>query len=172
MRNLITITLVFLILFACGKAPVNTSTMEKDIINGIAGQDALDYYRCGQETVIALSSHLQMTVSNNIDIIEITLSTSGNWILDKSQIYVGYLQNIPTNNNGTYKPSNFPYRITHPWDTNLFKIRIPKTTLTGNIVIVVAGETSRVNKTSCQIYETVCNPTSINTILLNPCIEI
>tara|TARA_R110000737_G_scaffold224336_3_gene239334 strand:+ start:12535 stop:13074 length:540 start_codon:yes stop_codon:yes gene_type:complete len=121
-------------------------------------ESALDYYSCGDklETPQRTSNNLiagLTTITNNFAYIEVTIETTGNWILDKTRIYIGTSSGVPLNSNGTPKINDFPYKTSHPWDTQVYKLRIPKGSLTGNITIVVQADVLRVNKTTCAIYE-------------------
>lgn len=159
LRTLLVTGLVIASFLSCQKENVNpnqelsTSTTVTSPTNS-----ALDYYSCGEklETPQRTSNNIvmgQTTITNNFSYIEITIQTTGNWILDKTRIYVGTSTGVPLNNNGTPKINDFQYKTTHPWDTQVYKLRIPKGNLTGNITIVVQADVLRVNKTTCAIYE-------------------
>lgn len=94
-----------------------------------------------------------VVISNNYEFIEVKINTTGNWILNKTRIYIGNTSGVPTNTNGTPKISMFPYITTHPWDTESYTLRIPKGTLTGNIIVAVEADVLRVNKTTGAILE-------------------
>lgn len=77
--------------------------------------------------------------------------------LNKTRIYIGYEANIPLNSNGTPKISPFPYQLTHPWDTEVYTLKIPRGTLTGNIVVIAQADVLKVNKVTCGILDSQCS---------------
>jgi hypothetical protein len=123
---------------------------------------ALDYYKCGDAMVVTqrTSSDINIgtiRITNNFTSIEVTYTVSNNWILNKTKIYIGAEANIPLNSNGTPKTNDFPYKVTHPWDTEVYTLRVPRGTLNGSIVIVAQADVLKVNKVTCGILDSQCS---------------
>lgn len=194
LRTLLAAGLVIASFVSCQKENFDQSsdaTSKTQTSVNVPTNSALDYYNCGSILTTPLKgisgcntiSVGNVTISNNISFIEIKIQTTGNWILDKTRIYVGSSAGVPLNSNGTPKISQFAYQTTHPWDTQVYTLRIPKGTLSGNITIVVQADMLRVNKTTCAIYECISayadgaafvsnNPARKVTYAVKPCIEI
>lgn len=183
------ILLMFLLMFtlvtinnSCTKPQLIKNDSDVSLVTNdtVPTNSALDYYSCGSIITHTLrtSSNVNVgtvTITNNFEFIEITISTTGNWVLDNTRMYVGYESNVPTNNSGSIKVSSFPYSIAHPWDTDNYKIRISRGEVTNgipylmnNIVIIVASEVLRINKNTCYVYESKC-ATTIGTTTSNSC---
>lgn len=152
-------------LAACQKEVNNTAKQNPQIkanVDGGASLNALDYYNCGDaKTVVLRTSNDKdvgtVKITNNFSYIEVTYTVSNNWILDKTKIYIGYETNIPLYSNGTPNINNFPYKVTHPWDTEVYTLRVPRNGLTGDIVVIAQSNVLRVNKITCGILEAQCS---------------
>lgn len=160
-KSILLVGFAAIALSACQKEinPSTSSTVKEDNDNT---NSALDYYYCGTpKTVIQRTASGvdigTVRITNNFTNIEVTYQVSGNWILDKTKIYIGPESGIPLNANGTPKTIDFPYKLTHPWDTELYTLRIPRGTMTGQIVIVAQADVLKVNKNTCAILETQCS---------------
>lgn len=122
----------------------------------------MDCYFCGDfKTVIQRTANDFdtgiVTISNNFSFIEVTYSISGNWILDKTRLYIGAEANIPLNNNGTPKISQLPYQTMHPWGADTCKLKIPRGVLNGTIVVIAPADVLKVNKITCGILDSQCS---------------
>lgn len=142
--------------------PSNSNSNLNAIVDNGNTSSALDYYACGDVKTVTQTTASGINIgtiriSNNFTYIEVTYSITNNWILDKTRLYIGYESNIPLNNNGTPKISQFPYQLIHPWDTESYTLRIPRGSLDGNIVIVAQADVLKVNKVSCAIYDAQCS---------------
>ena len=174
--NLILMLLLFL--SACNKPGSkvlevpNTSVVS----DGTVVNNALDYYSCGvpQSILLLTSSGTvvgQMTVSNSWDKVQIKLVTTGNWIFDKTRLFVGNSQDIPKNSNGTIKYNQLPYLVTHPWDTQTYILTVDRGSLNSNITVVFSYDVLRVNKNTCGVLESK-NICSSYVYILQNCIEV
>ncbi len=152
-------------LAACQKevnSPVNPNSDLNALADNGNTSSALDYYACGNATTVTQKTGNNINIgsvriTNNFSFIEVTYSISNNWILDKTRIYIGTEANIPLNSNGTPKISQFPYQLTHPWDTEVYTLRIPRGSLNGNIVVVAQADVLKVNKITCGILDSQCS---------------
>ncbi len=159
-KSILFVGLVAVTLSACQKE-INNTQLGK-IESSEDTNSALDYYNCGtaKSVVQRTASDIEIgtvTISNNFDKIEVTYQVAGNWILDRTKIYIGYESGIPLNANGTPKTNDFPYKLTHPWDTELYTLRIPRGNLTGQIVVVAQADVLKVNKITCGILDSQCS---------------
>lgn len=160
-KSILLVGLAVISLTACNKEVNDSATLAKAATTGNTSS-ALDYYKCGDaKTVTQRTSNDYdigtIKITNNFTYIEVTYTVSNNWILDKTKIYIGYEANIPLNSNGTPKTSSFPYRLSHPWDTEVYTLRVPRGSLTGNIVIVAQADVLKVNKVTCGILDSQCS---------------
>jgi hypothetical protein len=162
LRGILIASITIASFLSCQKENVTPTKEISDSANVVTTttttNSALDYYNCGDilNTPQRTSNDKiagQTTISNNSEFFEITIQTTGNWIIDKTRIYLGTSTGVPLNSNGTPKINDFQYKTSHPWDTQVYKLRIPKGTVTGNVTIVVQADVLRVNKTTCAIYE-------------------
>lgn len=163
-KSILIAGLAIVTLGACQKeinSKLGANALEDSATNGNTNS-ALDYYYCGDvKTVIQRTANDfdigNVTISNNFSFIQVTYSISGNWILDKTRIYIGAESNIPLNNNGTPKISQFPYQLTHPWDTEVYTLKIPRGLLNGTIVVIAQADVLKVNKITCGILDSQCS---------------
>ncbi len=115
--------------------PANQKSDLNSIVENGNTSSALDYYACGAAKTVTQKTASGINIgtvriTNNFTFIEVSYSVTNNWILDKTRLYIGYESNIPTNSNGSPKIGDFPYQLTHPWDTEVYTLRIPRGSLT------------------------------------------
>ncbi len=163
-KSILVVGFTLFSLMACQKEIGGTHAADPSLFKPDNGNtnSALDYYYCGVPKVVIQRTANDfdigtVTITNNFTHIEVTYSVSGNWILNKTRIYIGYEANIPLNSNGTPKISQFPYQLTHPWDTEVYTLKIPRGTLTGNIVVIAQADVLKVNKVTCGILDSQCS---------------
>ncbi len=87
----------------------------------------------GQNTNIG-----NLEVTNDEDNLYVTYSLTGNWYLNETQLYVGYLEDMPTNNGGNPQVGLFPFKTTHSEGVNSYTYTIPLSTMVDDCYIIAA----------------------------------
>ena len=79
---------------------------------------------CGEPVVTSLMAGQNIdagaiTVQNTEDSLFVTFSTDGGWVLGKTHLYVGLLEDMPSTSGGNPQIGNFPYQHTiNPYTTS------------------------------------------------------
>lgn len=69
-----------------------------------------------------------VSVTNDAEYIYVTYTTTGNWVLSQTHLYVGACHLIPVNNSGNPRIGHFPYRSGHA-NLNTYTYRVPATAI-------------------------------------------
>ncbi|WP_284651071.1 hypothetical protein [Flavobacterium terrisoli] len=85
-----------------------------------------------------------LSVFFDLDNVYVEYTTTGNWYIRKTHLYVGNNQLIPRNNAGNPIPGQFPINNTHPNGTQTITYTIPKTSLPECFAIAAHAEVNRV----------------------------
>lgn len=130
MKKLIFICLSIALL-SCNKEEIyemnSTNTDANNLKTAFIDIDIPIITNCTETFTLYGGQHINVgniTVSNTIDSVFVTYTTTGNWVLDETQLYVGSLANLPTNKSGKPKIGRFPYKSTHQGTTS-YTIAIP-----------------------------------------------
>lgn len=199
-KKILSVLLIVLLMLSCKKIEPSESFNKQSYnlsdTSMSTTNNALDYYQCGgtNTSILKTSNYLNIgsvTVTNNFEFIEVTISSTNNWVLNKTRIFIGLASNVPLNNNGSVKLNMLPYIVTHPWDTDTYKLRVLRSSIsgipvnTGNIIVIVQADVSKINKITCAIYDnksaygvgvpfnnSSCNITYKIPYFLNSCVEV
>lgn len=79
-----------------------------------------------------------LEVTNDEDNLYVTYSLSANWYLNETQLYIGYLEDMPTNNGGNPQIGLFPFKTTHAEGVNTYTYTIPLSTMVDDCYIIAA----------------------------------
>lgn len=125
--------------FSCQKTgideltPVNNSTQAKTGNGKIANRDPGEN-GCTPTTVSLIAGqHIDagsVTVTNDANYIYVTYTTTGNWVITQTHLYVGACNGIPVNNSGNPKIGQFPYSGTHA-NLTTYTYQVPISALNG-----------------------------------------
>lgn len=115
------ITLLFLttlLVLSCSKeqepnsqTPITANFELPQIDDGLNGDPTVlyeDYLLAGQN--IDAGTITVTLVDGNV---VVTYTTNGDWVIDETHLYVGDINNLPTNNNGNPQIGHFPYSGNH-----------------------------------------------------------
>ncbi len=108
----------------------NTPKSNGEVINGLSGNPN----EC-PATVVSLIAGQYMdagsvTVTNDYSYIYVTYTTTGNWVLTQTHLYVGACELIPVNNSGNPRIGHFPYSSAHA-NLTTYTYQVPISALYG-----------------------------------------
>jgi hypothetical protein len=84
-----------------------------------------------------------LSVYFDLNNVYVEYTTTGNWFIRKSHLYVGSYQLIPRNNSGNPIPGQFPINNSHANGTQTITYAIPKTSLPECFAVVAHAEVYR-----------------------------
>lgn len=85
-----------------------------------------------------------LSVYVDLNNVYVKYTTTGNWFIRKSHLYVGSYQLIPRNNSGNPIPGQFPINNNHPNGTQTITYTFAKTNLPECFVVAAHAEVVRV----------------------------
>lgn len=94
----------------------------------------------GGQTILAG----KLSVTNDSEYLYVTFTTSGNWYLNATHLYVGTLSGLPVNRSSVPVPGSFPYKVTYPQLVNSYTYQIPLSGLPECLIIAAHGELRQV----------------------------
>ncbi len=107
--------------------PTTTTSVNSQNISTIQGR-TVEGVECPATTTQLTAGQFynagNVTVTNDDDFIYVTYTTANGYLLTQTHLYVGGCNAIPINNQGNPVPGQFPYKITHNFDTS-YTYQIP-----------------------------------------------
>lgn len=121
------------------------SSLKKTLVNNPT-VNTLDMTPCVVSNLMA-GQHYDsgdLSVYFDLDNVYVEYTTTGNWYIRKTHLYVGSFQLIPTNNGGNPIPGQFPINNTHTSGTQTVTYTIAKASLPECFSIAAHAEVNRV----------------------------
>jgi hypothetical protein len=105
---------------------------------------------CGEVTQVILWAGQNINagtvfVENNLDSVRITFTTVPGWEIQKTHLFVGNCNEVPTNNAGNPQIGLFPYQNTHAPRVNTFKYTLSLDQLENCFCIAAHAELVKIN---------------------------
>lgn len=85
-----------------------------------------------------------LEVTNDDEYLYVTFTTKDGWFLQQTHLYVGTLEDLPTNNSNTPVPGQFPYSESHNPATDSYTYTIPLEGLPPCYIIAAHAETVKI----------------------------
>jgi hypothetical protein len=144
----------FLVLASCDKHEEIIPNKQEvkgnsEITNDFSLKSLSSISYCGTPTVVDFIAGQTIkagliTVSNDQNFVYVTFSTSNDWQIGKTHLYVGSFSSIPVNSNGSPKIGLFPYSTTHQPMVSEYTYKIEISKLSSNFVVAAHAEVHKV----------------------------
>nr|WP_294773508.1 hypothetical protein [uncultured Flavobacterium sp.] len=95
-----------------------------------------------------------LSVYVDLNNVYVKYSTTGNWFIRKSHLYVGSYQLIPRNNSGNPIPGQFPINNNHANGTQTITYTFPKASLPECFAVVAHADVARIENGVVEQTET------------------
>ena len=148
-------------LYSCQKTSINELTQPNSPLQSKTGKSGIGTGRgsgdeCAPTTVSLIAGQNMnagsVTVTNDLNYVYVTYSTTGNWVLTQTHLYVGNCSLIPVNNSGNPRIGQFPYSSAHA-NLNTYTYQIPIAVLSGCGCIAAHAVVKKLNG-SGQVIQT------------------
>lgn len=139
----LTLASILLLVPACKKQNLAPSTISP---NPSGGNTTSVITPCGDPVVSNLIAGQNIvsgtiTVQNDQDSLYVTFNTTNGWMLGKTHLYVGELQNMPSTPNGNPQIGNFPFQHTFDPMVNADQYAIALSDLPACFIVAAHAET-------------------------------
>lgn len=160
---MLAVTFMSFTLFSCQKTSIQELTQEKSLPQlkpgneeGVSGSFAME--EACAPTVVSLMAGQHhnagtVTVTNDYTYVYVTYSTTGDWVLSQTHLYVGDCSLIPVNNAGNPRIGHFPYSGSHANLKN-YTYRIPLSALPNGCGCIAAHAVVKKLNASGQVITT------------------
>lgn len=134
------------LLFSACENEINSDENQNKNVTVSPSESTVGLTPCTTANLMAGQNYDSGDLSVYVDLnnVYVKYSTTGNWFIRKSHLYVGSFQLIPRNNSGNPIPGQFPINNNHANGTQTITYTFPKASLPECFAVVAHAEVVRV----------------------------